>query len=127
MRAMIFALGAFLVLGPGVANAAISCADIPKAQSFLDTLRPGPNTRAAQHHLDAAKSATSDRQCVAELHKVDYYAKRSAAADRRLGGTAQGTSTRPVLCADALHQDRPGGTDYHGPYVASCPAPTRGL
>lgn len=29
--------------------------------------------------------------------------------------------TRPVQCADALHQDRPGGTDYHGPPVAGCP------
>jgi hypothetical protein len=27
----------------------------------------------------------------------------------------------PVQCADALHQDRPGGTDYHGPPVAGCP------
>ena len=26
-------------------------------------------------------------------------------------------------CADALHQDRPGGADYHGPPVAGCPAP----
>jgi hypothetical protein len=26
-----------------------------------------------------------------------------------------------VQCADALHQDRPGGTDYHGPPVAGCP------
>jgi predicted small secreted protein len=24
-------------------------------------------------------------------------------------------------CADAMHQDRPGGTDYHGPPVAGCP------
>jgi hypothetical protein len=27
----------------------------------------------------------------------------------------------PTQCADALHQDRPGGTDYHGPPVAGCP------
>jgi hypothetical protein len=26
-----------------------------------------------------------------------------------------------VQCADALHQDRPGGTDYHGPPVVGCP------
>lgn len=24
-------------------------------------------------------------------------------------------------CADKLHQDRPGGTDYYGPPVAGCP------
>jgi hypothetical protein len=33
-----------------------------------------------------------------------------------------GSSTQPVVvCADAFHQDRPGGSDYHGPYVAACP------
>jgi outer membrane murein-binding lipoprotein Lpp len=34
-----------------------------------------------------------------------------------------GSSTPPavVQCADAFHQDRPGGSDYHGPYVAACP------
>jgi predicted small secreted protein len=26
-------------------------------------------------------------------------------------------------CADALHQNRPGGSDYHGPPVAGCPSP----
>jgi hypothetical protein len=25
-----------------------------------------------------------------------------------------------VLCADPLHQNRPGGSDYHGPPVAGC-------
>ena len=29
--------------------------------------------------------------------------------------------TAGVQCADALHQDRPGGTDYHGPPVVGCP------
>jgi len=31
------------------------------------------------------------------------------------------TALAPVQCADALHQDRPGGTDYYGPPVAGCP------
>jgi len=26
-----------------------------------------------------------------------------------------------VQCADFFHQDRPGGSDYHGPPVAGCP------
>ena len=30
--------------------------------------------------------------------------------------------TAGVQCADALHQDRPGGTDYHGPPVVGCPS-----
>ena len=75
---------ALLLLSPGLAAAAaIPCSDIPKAQRFLDGLRPGPNTRAAQRHLDAAKRAKSEHQCSAELRKVDYYARRSAAADKR--------------------------------------------
>ncbi len=83
MRRAAVALAA-LMLWPGLAAAAaIPCSEIPKAQHFVAGLRPGPNTRAAQRHLDAAKRAKSPRQCSAELRKVDYYARRSAAADRR--------------------------------------------
>jgi hypothetical protein len=34
-----------------------------------------------------------------------------------------GTSSPPVAiqCADAFHQDRPGGSNYHGPAVPGCP------
>ncbi len=31
------------------------------------------------------------------------------------------TVAPPVQCADLLHQDRPGGSDYHGPPVPECP------
>lgn len=31
------------------------------------------------------------------------------------------TMAPPVQCADVLHQDRPGGSDYHGPPVPECP------
>jgi hypothetical protein len=31
------------------------------------------------------------------------------------------TVAPPPLCADPLHQDRPGGTDYFGPPVPECP------
>ena len=62
----------------------ITCADLPKAASFVDAkLKPGPNTDKAKQHLAAAKSAKSDGQCAAELKQVDYYAKRSLAADRK--------------------------------------------
>jgi hypothetical protein len=37
------------------------------------------------------------------------------------GSPAYGSSAPPVRCADALHQDRPGGTDYRGPPVVGCP------
>jgi hypothetical protein len=121
---------AFLLAAPSLAQAAtshITCSQIPDAQRFVSGLQPGPNTSAAQQHLDAAKRAADagdDRQCVSELGRVNTYASRSAAADKR--ATAHHTSARAtthhrhVLCADALHQNRPGGTDYHGPAVAGC-------
>jgi predicted small secreted protein len=34
----------------------------------------------------------------------------------------EGTST-PTGCATPLHQNLPGGTDYHGPAVPACPPP----
>jgi hypothetical protein len=101
------------------ASAAMTCADLPKAESFVQTLQPGPNTSAAQSHLEAAKSAGDEGQCVAELHQVDKYARRSAAADKRMASRSSG-GRRVVQCADFLHQDRPGGSDYHGPYVPGC-------
>jgi hypothetical protein len=118
---------AAILLAPGVAAAAaaaITCADIPKAQHFVDGLKPGPNTAAAQRHLDAAKKARSEKQCVSELGKVNYYAKRSAAADRRIAkAKPRREAPRRIRCADVLHQARPGGTDYKGPPVPECPTP----
>ena len=102
----------------------ITCSQIPAAQRFVDGLRPGPNTRAAQEHLDAAKHAAdsgNDRECVSELTRVNDYATRSADADKR--GSAHHSTRRHALCADAMHQNRPGGTDYKGPPVAGCPKP----
>jgi hypothetical protein len=50
----------------------------------------------------------------------------SAAAPAPLAGSTVAPGpptplTAGVQCADALHQDRPGGTDYHGPPVVGCP------
>ncbi|HVA14251.1 MAG TPA: hypothetical protein VNF99_13440 [Stellaceae bacterium] len=118
------AIAALLVLAsPVLAQAAtrISCAQLPDAQRFVDRLHPGPNTSAAQQHLDAAKRARDSGDtghCVAELSKVNYYARRSAAADRHMA--SEHSHRRHILCADAMHQNRPGGTDYHGPAVAGC-------
>lgn len=129
MRALIGTIAALVFLAPAAAAAAIPCSDIPKAQHFVEKLRPGPNTRAAQRHLDAAKHATSESQCSAELGQVDKYARRSDAADKRVAAAA-GKRQAPASaakrqapapqCADALHQNRPGGSDYHGPPVAGC-------
>lgn len=119
-------VAAFLLASPALAQAAtpqISCNQIDDAQHFVDGLKPGPNTTAAQQHLDAAKSARqagNDRQCVSELSRVDYYARRSAAADKRAAAAHTHPRPRHVVCADAMHQDRPGGSDWHGPSYG-CP------
>ncbi|MDE1902576.1 MAG: hypothetical protein KGI46_01840 [Alphaproteobacteria bacterium] len=97
----------------GQAQSPISCAQLPQAADFVNTkLKPGPNTDAAKQHLAAAQNATSDKQCTAELRQVDYYAKRSLAADQH--------AARHVKCGDMLHPTRPGGVDYHGPPVPGC-------
>lgn len=106
------------------AQSRITCAQLPQAAEFVNTkLKPGPNTDAAKRHLEAAQHATSDQQCTAELHKVDYYAKRSLAADQHTAAnTAPGqvAPARHVRCGDVLHPTLPGGVDYHGPPVAGC-------
>jgi len=133
---IILATAALLLLGaPAMAATQIQCSQIPHAQAFINGLKPGPNTKLAQQHLDAAKRAKSDKECVDELGKVNYYAKRSAAADKRAPQsatkptkptktppktTAKAKRPRTVQCADLLHQNRPGGTDYKGPPVPAC-------
>jgi hypothetical protein len=123
VRALTVTLAALTFLAPALPAAAMTCADVPKAQAFVDKLQPGPNTTAAQEHLNAAKAAGSETQCVAELRQVNKYAERSAAADKRKasGHTAAHRPVRRVQCADSLHQNRPNGTDYHGPRVPYCP------
>lgn len=87
MRFLRFAMLASVLLAPGIAAAAIPCSDLPKAERYVrENLRPGPNTRLAQRHLEAARHARSAQQCSAELQKVDFYAKRSTAADRHAAG-----------------------------------------
>jgi hypothetical protein len=150
MRVVLATLLALMVAAPAFAASQITCSQIPAAQRFVSGLKPGPNTRAAQRYLDEAKRAKSDRQCVLDLGRVNYYAKRSAEADRRLEqrkakhGTAKphvpaADASRPTQagavhpaearaptakpadkCADLLHQDRPGGSDYRGPPRSSC-------
>jgi len=89
MRIVFAALIAAMLLAPALAQAQITCAQLPKAEAFVNTkLKPGPNTNAAKRYLEAAKHAKSNAQCVAALRKVDYYAKRSMAADKHAAANA---------------------------------------
>ena len=83
MRALILPVALLPFLLPAVSSAAIPCSDLPMAERFVEELSPGPNARAAQRHLEAARNARSNRQCSAELRQVDKYARRSVAADKR--------------------------------------------
>lgn len=120
MRWEIAAVAFLLALAPAAARAELlRCSEIPAAQRYVEGLQPGPDTAKAQEHLDAAKRATSDQECDKELRQVDLYARR-AAGEKREAAPAPAPSSH-VQCADWLHQDRPGGSDYHGPPVAGCP------
>ncbi len=151
MRQVILPIAVLVLLAPATAVGAsggVDCTQIPEAQRFVDKLQPGPNRRAAQRYLEAARHARSERQCVADLRRVDHYARRSAQADKRLGAetrtaeappepgppptaaadpSPQPQQAAPVRhriafrrCADWLHQDRPGGSDYRGPPRETC-------
>jgi hypothetical protein len=87
MKAILPVFVALLVgASPALAASEITCAQVPKAEAFLHKLKPGPNTEAAWRHLAAAKRANTDRACVEQLGAVNYFAKRSLAADRQASG-----------------------------------------
>jgi len=124
MRAVIVLVGSLTLLGSALPAAAASCdGQIREAERYVDQLRPGPNTRAAERYIEAARRAPTERQCFADLRQADFYARRSASLDRRgpRYGYGYGSTVPPVECADAFHQDRPGGSDYLGPPVPGCP------
>jgi len=82
MRPFILVFVASAVVVTAMPASAGTCrSEINEASRCLDRLQSGPNTRAAQRHLSAARHSQSTRECVAELRRVDYYAKRSTAAD----------------------------------------------
>ena len=84
MRIASFAVLIAALAAPGIAGAAgIPCSDLPKAEKFVhDRLKPGPNTTEAEHHLELARQAKTERECSDELAAVDAYARRSLAADK---------------------------------------------
>jgi hypothetical protein len=85
MRRYVTALTAIALLG-SVAPAAANCwSESRVTERHLSHLRPGPNTNAAWHHLNAARYARSNYGCYEELRAANYFADRSIAADRRFG------------------------------------------
>src|SRR5690349_13626864 len=84
---------AFLLAAPTLAasliqatESKITCTHMPEWQRFNDNLKPFTTILTEQQHLDAAKQAANtgnDRKCVSGLGRVNEYATRSAAADKR--------------------------------------------
>ena len=87
MRYQTIAALVLVLLVPGIASAAVTCTDLPKAEAyFKDHLKPGPNTDLAQKHLAAARQAQAAKnqdECTKQLGAANYYAKKSLAADEK--------------------------------------------
>lgn len=90
------------------------------------------NAEAQNHCAQYGRGAQYRGTQATEAGEVAVYscdgptASSMSAAPVPLSGSTlpPGAAAAPPLCADALHEDRPGGTDYDGPPVAGCP-PTR--
>src|SRR5690349_19617090 len=85
-------------------------------------------TVSAQHYCQQYASAAQFQgiQPSASGHVAGYRCnggQTNAALAARAPPPAYSGSTVPpaALCADMMHQDRPGGTDYFGPPVPGCP------
>jgi hypothetical protein len=94
------------------ANASQYCARYGTTTAYLQSIQNGVATytcgSAGRNSTSAVPSTPSNT------------AAPPSAEPANLGATAV-PGAAPVECADALHQIRPGGTDYVGPPVLGCP------
>jgi len=111
MRLAIAAVALLLTAPRALAAGEITCSQLPQAEKFVEGLKPGPNTSAAQRHIALAKSAKDENQCVTELGKVNYYAKRSLTADQRAASKENAAAAPPAEATAAA-----------APTVTSAPA-----
>jgi peptidoglycan hydrolase-like protein with peptidoglycan-binding domain len=83
----------------------------------------GPATRKAIQSFQYSQGMPSTGQLTDEvLDKlgVDHAGVQLGAAAAPAAARTRAAPRRAVQCADFLHQDRPGGSDYHGPPVRGC-------
>jgi hypothetical protein len=98
------------------ANAARYCQQYG-ASPQLQSIQQGPSGNVAVYSCTGAAGSTA---YVAPGFGQPSYAQPQAGYAQPGYGYGN-TVAPPVLCADPLHQDRPGGTDYFGPPVPECP------
>jgi colicin import membrane protein len=101
----------------GTHKVAASRARAHEKRAALAERRAAAEDRRAR---EAAKRAAADRRKAAAEKRLALAERRrvAAAAPRRTSGS--GSSVVYVKCADLLHQNRPGGSDYRGPPVPAC-------
>jgi hypothetical protein len=96
------------------ANAARYCQQY-NAGAQLQGIQAGPSGNVALYSCTGAPGAVAG-SIAAPAYAQPGYPPSGYATQPGYGATLP-----PVQCADPLHQDRPGGTDYYGPPVPQCP------
>lgn len=110
------------------ANAARYCQQYG-AGPQLQSVRQGPSGNIAVYSCTGAPGSAAGTLSPPNYAAPGYAQPGYAQPGYAQPGYAQpgyaqpgyGNTVAPVLCADPLHQDRPGGTDYYGPPVPECP------
>jgi hypothetical protein len=89
----------------------------------LSQTNASASTYCAQYgmapQLQSQNGRVAQYTCVGGSASSRAYPNNTYAAPMAYG--APTTVAPAVQCADALHQGRPGGTDYYGPPVPGCP------
>ncbi|HZS82378.1 MAG TPA: hypothetical protein VFA50_05880 [Stellaceae bacterium] len=141
MRAVFPLLALSAVLAAGCANRAQEVSSTPPSVSYqvVGNDVAQANRRAAGYCQQYGMSAQLQGVAPSGTGNVasyictgtPYYGSSSPQySNQPYYGSSQGYANEPyyggavappVRCADALHQNLPGGSDYHGPPVPGCP------
>lgn len=100
------------------ANAARYCQQY-NTGAQLQNIQPGPSGNVAVYSCTGAPGAVAGS--IAGSPAGAPYAQPGYPPQGYAPQSGYGGTLPPVQCADPLHQDRPGGTDYYGPPVPECP------
>jgi hypothetical protein len=84
------------------------------ASPQLQGIQQGPSGNVAVYSCGGGPGSSAG-MTAAPYVGPGYYAQPGYAQP------GYGSTVAPVQCADAMHQDRPGGLDYRGPPVLQCP------
>ena len=109
------------------ANAARYCQQYG-AGPQLQGIQQGPSGNIAVYSCAGAPGSAAGTIAPPPTYAAPGYAQPAQPGYAQPGyppsGYAQpgyGATVPPVQCADPLHQNLPGGTDYQGPPVPECP------